>query len=60
MGGAKVTLAEQVSAVVERLPLEMREEVHDFARFLLKTKASPKRKRLGMSWAGGLKEFRDQ
>ena len=51
----------KIDELIEQLPPELQDEVFDFAQFLLKTKAQPlKQKRLRMSWAGGLKEFRNE
>lgn len=52
--------------LIEELPPDLRQEVEDFARFLLTTKvdaqkASNKRQKgLRMNWAGALSEYRDQ
>ncbi|MBM3334735.1 DUF2281 domain-containing protein [Candidatus Sumerlaeota bacterium] len=46
--------------VIQELPPELRQEVADFARFLLDTKVKRKQTRLRMTWAGGLREFRDK
>ena len=46
--------------LIKELPLELRQEVYDFACFLLEKRVQPKQKKLRMSWAGGLREFRDQ
>ncbi|MBM4032182.1 MAG: DUF2281 domain-containing protein [Planctomycetes bacterium] len=46
--------------VVRELPPALKDEVRDFAEFLLERKAPPKQKRLRQSWAGGLREFRDK
>jgi hypothetical protein len=46
--------------LIRKLPPELQQEVYDFALFLLETKAHPKQKKLRMTWAGGLREFRDQ
>jgi hypothetical protein len=35
-------------------------EVRDFARFLNATRARPKQKYLRQTWAGALREYRDQ
>ncbi len=50
------TLAE----LMDELPPELRQEVEDFAKFLLETRVRPKQKKLRMSWAGALAEFRGQ
>ncbi|MFQ5864491.1 MAG: DUF2281 domain-containing protein [bacterium] len=46
--------------VIKELPPELQQEVYDFANYLLKTKVKRKQKKLRMSWAGALREFRDQ
>ena len=50
--------------VMEELPPELRQEVEDFARFLLETRVhrGPKRVRSKptFSWAGALKDMRDK
>jgi hypothetical protein len=53
--------------LMKELPPDLQQEVHDFARFLLETrvlpdgrKIEPKQRKLRMTWAGGLREFRDQ
>jgi hypothetical protein len=46
--------------VLQGLPPHLQAEVRDFAQFLLERKARPKQRKLRQSWAGGLREFRDQ
>lgn len=46
--------------LVRELPPDMREEVREFAQFLLEKRVKGKKKYLAQTWAGGLKEFRDQ
>ena len=46
--------------LIGELPPELQQEVRDLAQFLLNTKVSRKQKKLRMTWAGGLREFRDQ
>lgn len=50
--------------LMEELPPELQQEVEDFARFLLETKArpvaSPPRVKPTFSWAGALSDLRDQ
>ena len=51
--------------LIEELPPELRQEVEDFARFLLSTRASSsdarvRTKKLGFGWAGALSEYREQ
>jgi hypothetical protein len=48
-----------ITALVEQLPPELQQEVYDFAHFLLETRARRKKTHLSLSWAGGLREFRD-
>jgi hypothetical protein len=50
----------ELNEVLEELPPDLQKEVYDFANFLLKTKVKRKQKKLRLSWAGGLREFRDQ
>jgi hypothetical protein len=51
---------EQFEELFEELPAELQHEVEDFARFLLETKVRPKQRKLRLSWAGALSEFRGQ
>ncbi|MDA1191848.1 MAG: DUF2281 domain-containing protein [Candidatus Poribacteria bacterium] len=46
--------------LIDEMPPELVEEVRDFAQSLMETKARPKQARLRLSWAGGLREYRDQ
>ncbi len=47
--------------LLQELPPELQQEVYDFARFLLETKAQPRRKgKLRLTWAGALREYRDR
>jgi len=46
--------------LVKELPPDLQQEVQDFARYLLETKVRPKRSKMRLTWAGGLREFRDQ
>lgn len=46
--------------MVGELPPDLRQEVRDFVEFLQEKKARRKQKKLRLSWAGGLKELRDQ
>jgi len=50
----------KIDELREQLPPELQDEVFDFAQFLLEKKTQTKQKKLRMSWAGGLKEFRDE
>jgi hypothetical protein len=46
--------------LLKELPLQLQNEVREYAQYLVDTKVKPKRKYLRMDWAGGLKEFRGQ
>jgi hypothetical protein len=50
---------ESIEEIMASLPPEHQQEVRDFAMFLAEKRAKPKRRRLRLDWAGGLKEFRD-
>ena len=45
---------------LNQLPPQFQEEVEDFVSFLLEKKVHHKRKKLRLSWAGGLQEFENQ
>lgn len=51
---------ESIEELMEKLPPDLQKEVKDFAMFLVEKKAKPRRKKLRLTWAGGLREFRDQ
>ncbi len=46
--------------LLKEVPLQLQNEVREYAQYLVDTKVEPKRKYLPMDWAGGLKEFRGQ
>ncbi|MGO9275458.1 MAG: DUF2281 domain-containing protein [Terriglobia bacterium] len=46
--------------LIKELPPDLKREVQDFAQFLLDKKGRPARRKVGLSWAGALSEFRDQ
>ena len=46
--------------LIEKLPPELQKEVEDFVEFLLERKVHRKQKKLRLSWAGALKEYRDR
>jgi len=55
----------QIEKIVQELPPELRQEVEDFAQFLLDTKVKSQAtiahsRKLRLSWAGGLSEHQDQ
>ena len=45
---------------VRNLAPELQREVEDFVEFLLETKMKKKQTKLRLTWAGALREFRDQ
>ena len=49
-----------IEEVMKQLPPQLQQEVLDFAQYLLDTKVRRKQKNLRMTWAGALREFRDQ
>lgn len=53
-------LKESIEELMEKLPPDLQQEVRDFARHLVEKEAKPRRKKLRLTWAGGLREFRDQ
>ena len=46
--------------LIEELPLELQEEVRDFARFLLERRARKPKRKPKFEWAGALEELRDR
>ena len=51
----------RLEELVRELPPELQQEVYDFAQFLHENRAQPRRKgKLRLTWAGGLREYRDQ
>jgi hypothetical protein len=51
---------ESLEEIMAKLLPEHQQEVRDFALFLAEKRALPKKRKLRLDWAGGLKEFRDQ
>jgi hypothetical protein len=51
---------ESLEEIMAKLLPEHQQEVRDFALFLAEKRARPKKRKLRLDWAGGLKEFRDQ
>jgi hypothetical protein len=45
---------------INHLPEQLRHEVEDFVDFLVKKRMPRKKKKLRMTWAGALSEYRDQ
>ena len=50
----------KIEDVLRELPFELQDEVRDFIQSLVEKKVLRKQARLRMTWAGGLREFRDQ
>ena len=48
--------------IIKELPEDLRKELEDFAQFLWERKfrQGAKQKKLLLTWAGGLKEYRDR
>ncbi len=49
-----------VEEIIRKLPPDMQKEVLDFAEFLSQRRSKRKQQKLRMSWAGALKEYRDE
>ena len=60
MIAAKGEAMETIEQLIKELTPELQQEVRDFAQFLLDTKIRRKQRKLRMTWAGALREFRDQ
>ncbi len=45
---------------IKELPHELQQEVEDFVDFLNEKRAQKPAKKLSQSWAGALKDYRDQ
>ncbi|MGB9774969.1 MAG: DUF2281 domain-containing protein [Anaerolineae bacterium] len=46
--------------MIEALPPELQQEVQEFVTSLVRGRERPRQKFLQLTWAGGLREFRDQ
>ncbi|OPY56368.1 MAG: hypothetical protein A4E51_00472 [Methanosaeta sp. PtaU1.Bin055] len=53
-------LMESIEELMAKLPPNLQQEVKDYARHLVEKEAKPRRKKLRLTWAGGLREFRDR
>jgi len=51
---------EEVIKKTAELPEELQQEVADFVEFLSQRRTRPRRKKLRLDWAGGLKDLRDK
>jgi len=49
-----------LEALIAELPPDLQQEVRDFVEFLLEKRRRRGRKKLRLTWAGGLREYRDQ
>jgi hypothetical protein len=52
----------KLEEIMKELPVDLRRELEDFAQYLWekKFKQGFKRKKLSLTWVGGLKEYRDK
>ncbi len=57
--GSRIQNMKDVEEVIRKLPPDLQQEVLDFAEFITQRRQDRKQKKLRMSWAGGLREFRD-
>jgi len=46
--------------MIVSLPPELQQEVREFVTALVETRVRPRQKYLQLTWAGGLREFRDR
>ncbi len=53
---------ETLEDLIKELPPELKDEVRDFARFLLdkKGRTARRERRLRLTWAGALRDYRDR
>ncbi|MBM3332189.1 DUF2281 domain-containing protein [candidate division WOR-3 bacterium] len=51
---------EEVIKKTAELPEELQREVADFVEFLSQRRSRPRRKKLRLDWAGGLKDLREK
>ena len=49
-----------IKELIEKLPPDLQQEVRDFVEFLLEKKVPKRQKKLRLTWAGGLREYREQ
>jgi hypothetical protein len=60
MENQRIFSERSLEKIIKELPPDLQQEVADFAQFLWQTKIKRKKRKLSLTWAGGLKEFRDQ
>lgn len=53
-------MMKNLEELIKELPPDLQEEVRDFAQFLLDKRLQPKQRKLRLTWAGALREYRDQ
>jgi uncharacterized membrane protein YccC len=58
--GAMETQVRSLVEMIEALPPELQQEVREFVTALVETRVRPRQKYLQLTWAGGLREFRDR
>jgi hypothetical protein len=61
-GGTEMQERKRLEDIIKELPEDLRKELEDFAHYLWERKfrQGHKRKKLLLTWAGGLKEYRDR
>lgn len=50
----------ELKEMIDKLPPELQQEVMDFAGFLLEKRGRRKQRKLRLTWAGALREYRDR
>lgn len=51
---------QSVKDLIDQLPPDLQQEVQDFIEFLLQKRTSRKQKKLRMTWAGALQDFKEE
>jgi len=51
---------QKVKDLIEQLPPDLQQEVQDFIEFLIEKKAQRRQKKLRLSWAGALQDYKDK
>lgn len=51
---------ESLEDIIKKLPPELKQEVMDFAKYLMEKYSAKKGRKLSLDWAGGLKEYKDK
>lgn len=55
-----MSTVEETLELMRELPDELQAEIRDFVRFLSSSRARPKQEYLRQTWAGALREYRNQ